>query len=205
MCLTALPKYSWLLMRLRPSALPAVSPSCVVDVDQVDVAGHIELARAQLAHADHPELRAPGWRVAAGRRLVTDGHWRAVHCVELGKGQLAGHVERQLGQLGHGAGDRTPGRSPCSQSSTASRSSTSWRNTRSAAVWGRPLACNASSPCCMRVAHRQARGQQRQLGGVSAPHPLHEARMVCRRARGASRLLTKCCLGLRNLEHGWPS
>ena len=32
----------------------------VVDVDQVDVAGHVELARAQLAHAHHPHLGALG-------------------------------------------------------------------------------------------------------------------------------------------------
>ena len=66
----------------------------VVDVDQVDVARHVQLARAELAHADHPQLGA----------LARLGQRRAVAFVELGEGVGAGGVERQFGQLGDGAG-----------------------------------------------------------------------------------------------------
>ena len=65
----------------------------IVDVDQVDVARHVQLARAELAHADDPQLGA----LAGG---LGDG--RAVALVELGKGGLAGGVQRHLGQPGHG-------------------------------------------------------------------------------------------------------
>ncbi|MCY1523352.1 hypothetical protein D9M68_582470 [compost metagenome] len=66
----------------------------VVQVDEVDVAGHIELARAELAHADHPQLRA----------LAFGAERRAVLGVEFMAGVLAGDVQRQFGQLGHGRG-----------------------------------------------------------------------------------------------------
>jgi hypothetical protein len=66
----------------------------VVDVDQVDVARHVELARAQLAHADHPQLGA----------LAFGAERRAVHGVELVAGVAAGDVQGQLGQLGDGGG-----------------------------------------------------------------------------------------------------
>ena len=66
----------------------------VVDIDQVDVGRHIQLARAQLAHADHPHL---GPFAAVGLR-------RAVALVQLGEHGLAGHIQGQLGQLRHGAG-----------------------------------------------------------------------------------------------------
>ena len=49
----------------------------LIDVDQVDVAGHVELARAQLAHAHDPQFGA----APVGRPR------RAVQRVQLGKGQ----------------------------------------------------------------------------------------------------------------------
>ncbi|MNS94994.1 hypothetical protein D3C72_1292320 [compost metagenome] len=66
----------------------------VVQVDEVDVAGHVELARAELAHADHPQLRA----------LAFGAERRAVLGVEFMAGVLAGDVQGQFGQLGHGGG-----------------------------------------------------------------------------------------------------
>ncbi|MCY1525749.1 hypothetical protein D9M68_607410 [compost metagenome] len=66
----------------------------VVHVDQVDVARHVELARAELAHADHPELSP----------LARLGQRRAIQPVQLGEGQGAGGVEREFGQFGDRAG-----------------------------------------------------------------------------------------------------
>jgi len=66
----------------------------VVDIDQVDVAGDIQFARPQLAHADHPH---PGAFPAGGLR-------RAVLGVEHGARLPHGHVEGQFRQFGHGAG-----------------------------------------------------------------------------------------------------
>jgi hypothetical protein len=64
-----------------------------VDVDQVDVAGDIELARAELAHADDPELDF----------LAGGSQRRAVAAVEFGAPGCR-HVQGQLGQLGDGLG-----------------------------------------------------------------------------------------------------
>ena len=66
----------------------------LVDVDQVDIAGDIELARAQLAHADDPELH-----VLPGRAFG-----RAMAGVQLGTHLGACTVQSQLSQLGDSAG-----------------------------------------------------------------------------------------------------
>ena len=66
----------------------------LVDVDEVDVGGDVELARAELAHADHPELdvaAALAARQAVAHGLVGD---------RLGERE----IERGLGELGHGQG-----------------------------------------------------------------------------------------------------
>ena len=63
----------------------------VIDIDQVDVAGDVELARTQLAHADDPQLGA----LAVG----PDGP--AMQCIEFVQHLAAGGVERELGQLRH--------------------------------------------------------------------------------------------------------
>ncbi|MNS70235.1 hypothetical protein D3C72_1035760 [compost metagenome] len=70
-----------------------------VHIDQVDVAGDIELARAQLAHADHPELH----------RLAIGALRRAVRDIQLRTGGGGGGIECQLGQLGDAAGHRGKG------------------------------------------------------------------------------------------------
>ena len=57
--------------RLRAAGSVAI---VVVDVDQVDVAGDIELSPAQLAHAHHPQLGA----------LAVRAQRRTVQCVQLG-------------------------------------------------------------------------------------------------------------------------
>jgi hypothetical protein len=48
-------KYSW---RAGPGGRPVGLAVVLVDVDQVDVGRHVELARAELAHADDPEVDA---------------------------------------------------------------------------------------------------------------------------------------------------
>ncbi len=95
MRLTARAKYSWFASRPRVAGVAGGLAVVVVEVDQVDVARHVELARAELAHAHDPELRAPAVRAER----------RAVHGVELGAGVAAGDVERELGQLGDRGGD----------------------------------------------------------------------------------------------------
>ena len=59
-------KYSCALIALRPGGLAVF----LVDVDQVDVGRDVELARAELAHADDPELDA------ARRPRVRGAPWR---------------------------------------------------------------------------------------------------------------------------------
>jgi len=75
---------------VAPLRVPGGFAVLVVDVDQVDVARHVEFARTELAHADDPELSP----------LARLGERRAVQVVQLGKGQGAGGVEREFGQLG---------------------------------------------------------------------------------------------------------
>ena len=66
-----------------------------VEVDEVDVAGDVELARAELAHADDPEVAALAVGLEGG----------AVAGVELGEGVDAGEVEGDFGEPGDGEGD----------------------------------------------------------------------------------------------------
>ena len=66
-----------------------------IHIDQVDVAGHVELASAELAHTDHPQ----GHRLAIGRERC------AMAAVQFAARMQAGLVERELGQFRHGAGD----------------------------------------------------------------------------------------------------
>ena len=63
-----------------------------VDVDQVDVAGDIELACTELAHAHDPQRH----------HLALGAHGRAMAAVEFRAHLVAGPVQRHLGKLGHG-------------------------------------------------------------------------------------------------------
>ena len=79
-------KYSWLDSRPRPSGVPAVPLSRVVHIDQVDVAGDVQFARAQLAHADDPR-DGPDCVVPSSRAAV----------VQFGvEASGAGHIEREF-------------------------------------------------------------------------------------------------------------
>jgi hypothetical protein len=76
---------------------------------------------------------------------------------------------------------------PCSMSSTASRSSTSWRVTRSAAA--SVLRLQAGDQIGDDGPVRQAGRQQAQLGRMASPHPLYET--AVRKARNSS-LISLC-------------
>jgi hypothetical protein len=65
-----------------------------VDEHQVDVGRHVELAPAELAHADDQQLLRAG---RAGRRAVLGFHAHAV--------RVERRVEGHLGEVGHRAGD----------------------------------------------------------------------------------------------------
>ncbi len=67
----------------------------LVNIDQVDVGRDVELARAELAHADDPEVDA----------LAGFIERRAVAPVLLDPGLGECEVERDLGQRRHRAGD----------------------------------------------------------------------------------------------------
>jgi hypothetical protein len=66
----------------------------VVDVNQVNVAGHIEFTRAQLAHANDAQLA----------QLALRGAWGAMLLLQRGIAVLVGLVQCQFGQFGHHAG-----------------------------------------------------------------------------------------------------
>ena len=67
----------------------------VEDINHVDVAGDIELACAELAHAQNAQ--------AGGCALLVQRH--AVLCGQLAVGMLVGGVQCEFGQIGHGLGD----------------------------------------------------------------------------------------------------
>lgn len=67
----------------------------LIHIDEVDVARDIELAGAQFAHADDPQLHGLALWAARGTMAF----------VQLAARLLAGAVQGQLGQFGHGPGD----------------------------------------------------------------------------------------------------
>ena len=83
---------AWLTAGLRHTGGVAVA---VEDVNEIDVAGHIELARTELAHAQNAQ--------AGGRAFLVER--RAVLCGQFAVGVLVGRVQREFGQIGHGLGD----------------------------------------------------------------------------------------------------
>ncbi len=75
----------------------------VKDVNQIDVAGHIELARAELAHAQNAQT--------GGRTFLVQR--RAVLRCQFTVGVLVGGIQREFGQVGHGLGDPGQGQHLC--------------------------------------------------------------------------------------------
>jgi uncharacterized protein (TIGR02099 family) len=111
-------KYSCALMTLRAGGLAVV----FVDVDEVDVGRHVQLARAELAHADDPEVDALAGRVErlAMARILRGARLRPAPGPAWSRPAASS------------PGDVLPSAAPCSMSSTARRSSTRWRATRRA-------------------------------------------------------------------------
>ena len=83
---------AWLTAGLRHTGGVAVA---VEDINQIDVAGHIELARAELAHAQNAQ---------ACRRVFLVQRRAVLRC-QFAVGVLVGGVQREFGQVGHGLGD----------------------------------------------------------------------------------------------------
>ena len=138
----------------------------LIDVDQVDVAGDVELARAQLAHADDPQRHG-----TAVRRLRL-----AVALLQGGAGVLAGALQRQLGQVGHGHGDVLQRRAL-----VAIQHHQPVHDDLAQDAQRRAQVVPARQQRVAGLFHVRARGhaggQQRQLGAVAALQPLHKARV----------------------------
>ena len=79
------------LVRADGGRAPVGLAVAFVDVDEVDVGRDVELARAELAHADDPEVDALAVLVAR--------HAEAL--VLVGERALQGDLQRRLGELGH--------------------------------------------------------------------------------------------------------
>ena len=152
----------------------------VVDVDQIDVAGDVELARAEFAHADHPELGACGWRSAFAQWCVIQRQRGAMQRVEFGEGEAAGDIEREFGQRGHGAGDHAQALAllAVEHRKPLQRQLAQHPQRRG---HGQTTGEQRIKTRLQRLVHRCARWQQVELGGIAAAHPLHKTRVVRRR------------------------
>ena len=135
----------------------------LVDIDEVDVGRYVELARAELAHADDPQLHA----------LALCVQRRAVARVGFLLGPSECEFERDFGQVGHGAGDGIQRRALF--------------HVKHRQPFEHQLACHAHgssqvAPAVLQLPYErrdldqpgQARWQQRQLGAKAAAHALHE-------------------------------
>jgi len=94
MARTCLLKYSWLEILFRPFCVASGFAVVVVDVDKVDVAGDIEFACTQFAHAHNAQLRP----------LAQRPQGRAMQRIERAAAVFKGHIQGQFGQRGHGQG-----------------------------------------------------------------------------------------------------
>ena len=150
------------------AALAAVGVTIfLVDVDQVDVGRHIEFARAELAHADDPEVDLGAGLVA--RCAVA----RVVVAPRLCERQ----VERGLGQRGHRAGHVRHRRGLLDVEHREPLQHQLARHPHRAGE-GAAIGAQAVDQGVDAGPGRQAGGQQLQLGGVAAPNALHEAAVV---------------------------
>ena len=137
-----------------------------IHVDQVDVARYVELARAEFSHADNPQVHRPAF--VRLRCAVAD--------VQFGPRVLAGPVQRQLCQVGHGACDF--GQIGLLRAIEHHRA---FDDDLAKDAQGSGQIVAALAQCRQRLlhglAHRHAFGQQRQLLGVAAVQALEKTRM----------------------------
>ena len=138
-----------------------------IDIDQVDVGRHVELARAELAHADDPKVDLGAGLVA--RRTMA----RVVVAPRLRKRQ----VESGLGQRGHRAGHV---RHRCGLLDIEHREPLQHElaSHPHRAREGAAIGAQAVDQGVDVGTGRQAGGQQRQFGGITAPDALHEPAVV---------------------------
>ena len=151
-----------------PAALDACGVAVVlIHIDQVDVARHVQLARAQLAHADDPQLH----------RLALRALGRAVAAVQLFAGVAAGVVQGQFGQLGHSAGDVAQGRTRFAVQADEPLHDQLPHRAQGAGHVHTPRAQGGHG-----LFHRgpggSARRQQGQVLPIAAVQPLEKARML---------------------------
>ncbi len=136
----------------------------LIDIDQVDVGGHVQLARAELAHADDPELDGPALRV---QRCAV-----ALLCIgqRLRQCQLQG----RLGECRHAAGDGVQRRVLLDVQAGQPFQAQLARHAHGAAECASAVLQALHQRGQGRVVGR-ARRQQGQLIDITPPYPLHEA------------------------------
>jgi len=145
----------------------------LVHIDEVDVAGDVQLAGTQFAHADDPQLHG----------LVLRAARCAMAFVQFAARLLAGAVQGQLGQFGHGPGDVGQGCLCLAvQLDQPFHDQLAQHPQRGARV---AAACAQSVVGLLHGRqHRDARWQQRQVVGVAAVQALVEAGMLGQRPLG---------------------
>ena len=165
---------------------PPVGAACrmavlVIHINQVNVAGDIELTRTELAHAHHPQRGASG--VAAGQQ------GGAVKRVQRLLGAVHGHIQSQFGQLGHGQGHHRQRR----------RAGASGLTVQNHQPLQHDLAQHPQGGSCVQLtrqqnverslhglACRRTGGQEVKTVGIAPAQPLHQAR-ISRRTRSERR------------------
>ena len=139
----------------------------LIDVDEIDVGRHVELARAELAHADDPEIDALARLV---QRL-------AEAQVELAARMRERKVERGLGQLRHREGDVRHGSTLLDVEHGEPLEHELSRDAQGTGEYA-AIGLQALDQRDDGVAPRQSRRKQRQLACMAAAHALHEAAVV---------------------------
>jgi hypothetical protein len=139
----------------------------LVEIDHVDVGGHVQLAGAELAHADDPEVDALAGGVAR--------HAEAPVLVGAGAGQR--QLEAGLGQLGHRPGD-VGERSALLDVEDGEPLEGQLAGDAQRAAELAPLALQLLDQGDDDIAARQAGRQQGELGAVAAADALDEAAVL---------------------------
>jgi hypothetical protein len=144
----------------------------LVHVNQVDVRRHVQLTRAELAHADHPKLNALAQRIQR----------RTIARVVLSAGMRQGEFKRHFGQLGHGQRDIGHGAAAfhIQHRQTFQHALTRYAHgTDQRAAFGHELPHQRLND----IAARQARRQFCQLFGVTATYALDVAAVISLRSQ----------------------
>ena len=137
-----------------------------VDINQVNVAGHVQLARPELAHAHHPHFGP----------LAARFEGRAMQTIEVSTDVLPRDVQRFFGQPGHGLSDLLQGDLArgvqlyqALQGQLPQHPQGRW-GVKAGRLQGRKGGAQA-------VPRRRAGGQQRQHIGITAVQTLNKTRV----------------------------